>query len=650
MNTTNNPFYKNNKLWVALMVVLTAVPFQAFAGPVSPKTAEQVARTFWNQHRDKDVSAQTSPMQQLEVRWDAFYLFAADGNNGFVIVAADDAVRPVLAYSFHNAAMRDSVGREMSWWLDGWQQQVEVCRQQGYKATSEVAGEWSRLLYGPAEPRPLTAVAPMVTTQWDQDEPYNDSCPSRSGWGGYAMHAATGCVATAMAQVMRYWSFPVRGIGTHTYYSQSISGWGQGFGQQTVDFGATVYDWENMPNTLTSVSSNAQKSAVATLMYHCGVAADMMYGTAFEGGSGAFIHNIPLLSYGHTLNGMIQFFGYSANATGMDRDHYTDSVWTAMVRGEIDARRPIIYAGGDESSGGHCFVCDGYDDEDRYHFNWGWSGAGDGYYTLNHLAPGIGGTGGGTGTYDFSNGQQMLVGIQPPAGDDTLCVIRHYPYTQDFETAPTCWSATTSNSSTSYSWMVYDTTGVDGNYSVLAMSNYGGTSNEHLLSPYIVTPGSYTVTWQARPLNASRPASYTMSVGSLQLLSDTVNADEWVSREVHFSLNEGDTIQLDFAYKANSSSPGVLIDNITIANSSSSAINEADKMQVKVYPNPTHGVVTVDAGHEIQRIDVLDLMGRTVFSTTRNTVDLSPLAAGIYMLRITSAGATGVQRVVLQSR
>ena len=627
------------------------------AAPVDAARAERVARHFWNAHRDRSVAPLAQAMQRADLRWDGFYLFQPAECDGFVIVAADDAVRPVLAYSFHNRALRgDSVGSNMAWWLDGWQQQIAAARTAGLKATTAIADEWRLLDNDPVgDPDPIAAVEPMVTTQWDQDEPYNDSCPTMSVWG-WTLHAATGCVATAMAQVMRYWEWPVRGTGTHTYYSAPMSEHSQGYGTQTVDFGATVYDWDNMPDRLTTVSPDAEIAAVATLMYHCGVASDMMYGSAYEGGSGTFIHNIPLLSYGHTLNGMINHFGYSSQARGVDRVKYDDSTWTAMVRGEIDAARPIIYAGGDENSGGHCFVCSGYDAQGRYHFNWGWSGAGDGYYTLDHLAPGTGGTGGGTGTYDFTNLQQILVGIQPHGDTDSLCIIRQYPYREDFESAPTCWSAV-SSSQYSYSWLVVDSVGCDGNYSAYAGKPYYGSATERLVMPAIVDAGRYLLRWSDRPLGQGESFDLVLGDRTLCTVSSTpgpweMHVGQWTMHDVVFDIAEGDTVNIEFVYQATPASQGLFIDNIELLRSDGTGIaRHAAEAPVALYPNPTSGSVRV-ATQTGATVRVFDLTGRMVYTTVAAGTDVvlpqGLLPAGTYLVGVTTPAATATARLLVR--
>lgn len=631
------------KLFLSLALLF---PILLNANPVDQQTAARVAFNFWNAHHDKGMAELTAPMTLVNTpQWDAFFIFRPADRRGFVIVAADDCVEPVLAYSFENNPSRgDSIGPQMAWWLDGWQQQIAWCRSRRIAQSAELSNRWDHLVQGSEAPRPLNAMAPMITTKWDQEEPYNDSCPS-SGSGWYASRAATGCVATAMAQVMKYWEYPATGFDTHSYYSYSISGYGSGFGTQFANFGNTSYDWRNMPDTLDYYSSDAEIAAVATLMYHCGVASDMIYGSAWEGGSGAFIHNIPLLCYGHTLNGMINYFGYSNRARGMDRIRFDDSTWTAMVRAELDARRPIIYAGGDAASGGHCFVCHAYDDDNRFCFNWGWSGTGDGYYLLSHLAPGMGGTGGGTGTYDFTNLQQMLIGVQPPANDDDMfCFIREFPYYQTFDEAATGWSATTTSDQT-YSWSIYDTTGIVGNYSAVVMAPYSGTSQDHMFSPYIVKPGTYSLAWQTRRFKTNSPAGYTLTIDTLSF-ADTITNDLWNNRSLQFSVAEGDTVRLDFYWTGARTTNGIIIDSISISRLHTEGISTAQETTVSVYPNPTDGLLTISSSQPLQHIELLDISGRQLLTTKDNSLDLSSFPNGIYLLRCTTPSGSTIQKII----
>ena len=334
---------------------------------------------------------------------------------------------------------------------------------------------------------------------------------------------------------------------------------------------------------------------------------------------------------------MIKYFGYSSSATGMMRIKYDDEAWTALMRGELDAARPIIYAGY-SSAGGHCIICDGYDDENRYHFNWGWSGYGDGFYTLDNLY---------SGAYDlYPSGQQMLVGIQPHTGDDSLCIIRHFPYIEDFETAPTCWEATSSSNLRSYSWMVVDSMGVDGKYSVEVSKTLIDSTEDHMFSPAIVTSGDYKVTWQVCSMNASVSDSYTLTVDTVTFY-DTVTSTAWESREIFFSVAEGDTVRLDFCHLSKTISGGVRLDNLVIERMSGIGIHDISTAQtIHVYPNSTNGHITIAGMPEDGRIEVYDATGRLVKESTNPYINISACPAGVYFLRFISSDGVTVQRVV----
>lgn len=632
---------KRSKLFLRDVIFFAALTMvsSSMAAPVDTSRAERVARHFWNSQRDKDVAALTVPMRCRPTRWDAFYIFESDEAEGFVIVAADDAVQPVLGYSFRNAVMAETVNRELAWWLDGYQQQIDICRTVAGKPTVAVSDDWQQW-ESDSLPAPASkAVSQLLTTQWDQGYPYNSLCPVASDNSG---RAVTGCVATAMAQVMRFWSHPLRGTGSHSYTPVYYNGTSL-FGTQHADFGATVYDWEHMPDQMASSSTSVERRAVATLMYHCGVAVDMQYGTSSQGGSGAYLHNMPYLSISHTLNGMVNFFGYSSNATAVQRKKYEDDEWQNLVRIELRAHRPVIYAGGD-SEGGHCFVCDGFGGLGYFHFNWGWGGMGDGNFTLNNLVPGSGGVGGGN--YSFNDEQEIIVGMQPHGDDDSLCVIRHFPYVQDFETAPTCWSAESNRDG--ITWQVSDANaGVDGNYSAYVIAPSNGGSDDHLLSPYICTPGSYLLTWQAHSVGANSTDYYTVSTHTL-LLADTLRGTDWVERETTFDIVDGDTVSIDFHYTFRGGSTGVMIDHIAIEQLWDAAIQNSalNIHHSRVYPNPTRGSVHIDSEEPLLRVELLDISGRRLLTGSTPTVSLADLPAGVYFLRVTTSSGIDIHRVM----
>lgn len=399
--------YKRKWLFLALLIGFGVGNTEA--KPVSEQAAARVASAFWNNHRDHDVKHVDGLMKIVETEYDAFFVFTNGDAAGFVIVAADDCVLPILAYSFHEY-FNLSENKNVQYWLSGYQVQIDFCRRKNLCPSKKVILEWYRLSSDSTiiTPTSLTNISPLLSTVWDQSPYYNDMCPYNSQYG---QRTVTGCVATAMAQVMRYWEHPTTGQGSHQY-------WSARYGMLSADFGNTTYDWQNMPNAINASSTAVQKNAVATLMYHCGVAIEMRYGVASEGGSGAYL--IDYSDYGYspepcTQLALVDYFGYSDSIQSKVRLFYSDDQWKLFIKTELDANRPVLYAGSDDE-GGHCFVCDGYNSsETHFHFNWGWGGYCDGYYTLANLAPGTGGTG-GNATYTFNQNQEILIGVKPMGG------------------------------------------------------------------------------------------------------------------------------------------------------------------------------------------------------------------------------------------
>ncbi len=269
------------------------------------------------------------------------------------------------------------------------------------KSTPKIMAEWERYKsinnQNPVYRSPAS-VYPLVQTTWNQSPYYNDLCPYDNNAGELTV---TGCVATAMAQVLKYWNFPTTGAGFHSYNDPK-------YGTQSADFGSTTYDWADMPLVL-----NGPNTSIATLMYHCGVSVNMTYGTAEAGGSDAYVISSQSPITNCAEYALKTYFGYPTTLNGQVRQNFDDNTWKNMITTDLDASRPIIYAGFG-SGGGHCFVCDGYDNNGLFHFNWGWQGQYDGYFDIDALNPEGLGIGGGTG--GFNSGQQAIFGIQGSNG------------------------------------------------------------------------------------------------------------------------------------------------------------------------------------------------------------------------------------------
>lgn len=310
----------------------------------------------------------------------AYYLVNVGENDGFVVVSGDDRFAPVLGYAINGHI---TAGTELpdglQYWLDFLSAEMGYAMENGY-ADVAYASENRSDDY-------TASVQPLLSTKWDQTSPYNNKIPNY----------ATGCVATGTAQVMNYWKYPTKGVGSHTNAYNT---------QYAADFGTTTYDWANMKDVYGGkYDTKAEVEAVSTLMYHLGVATDMRWNKP-EVGSGT-----PNMYAGHAL---INFFAYNKNLYAEQRDCLSLGAWKALVISQLQTGHPLCYAGmtGVSGAAGHFFVLDGYDaTTGLFHFNWGWSGNFDGYYSLTALEPGVGGVGAGTGSFNYD--QQMFVNVQP---------------------------------------------------------------------------------------------------------------------------------------------------------------------------------------------------------------------------------------------
>ena len=281
--------------------------------------------------------------------------------------------------------------------------QIKAAIASGDNATDEVSAQWRALRSGQLKASASSiVVGPLVTTEWNQYEPYWDLCP-----GSGDTKAVTGCVATAMAQIMNYWEWPVKGVGSKSYTPKK----NPDYGQLSVDFANTTYDWANMLDTYDSYKpdsyTSAQAKAVATLLYSCGVSVEMNYGHD-ESGAGV-AGGDPCAMYA-----LSTYFKYDPDSIkssgrsfvrmdGTEEFLYSDTAWIKLLKEELDKKRPILYIGGGTDP--HAFVCDGYRSDDYFHFNLGWGGSCDGFYTINNLKM--------TLKYDFTASQYAVMGIVP---------------------------------------------------------------------------------------------------------------------------------------------------------------------------------------------------------------------------------------------
>ena len=318
----------------------------------------------------------------------AFYVFNAENDRGFVIVSGDDRTRDILGYAECGNLDMEHLPENLKWWLDGYAAQISALS----KASEPVKGK----AIGPA-------IEPLIRTKWGQDWPFNKMCPDgnyvdydENGFDHYTQ-CVTGCVATAFTQIMSYWRWPKNCPSVDAYEVEE--------GKTLKALPATTFKWEAMTDTYTNESAVEAEDAVGELMRYCGQAFRLYYGPGVTGG-----YADPSV--------MINTFGYSKRLRVLKRDDYTTSQWEAAVYEELANKRPILYSGASDFSG-HQFIVDGFDGQGLFHINWGWRGLPDSYFVLSLANPGLEqGIGGSPGAYHSD--QTALFNLQPAEDGEVM--------------------------------------------------------------------------------------------------------------------------------------------------------------------------------------------------------------------------------------
>ena len=510
---------KNFLLLLSLMLLLSV---SAIAGPRSYQQAKAIAQrqaAMLGIEMDAEVAASAKAAPRMSVSSavspsaTCYYVFANGEDKGFTIVSGDDRMPEVVGYSAQGTYDPDHLPANYVGFMKAYQETVEAL----LKGDAQVSGGLAEARQWRAERAGSAAVAPLLDgIKWDQREPYNNMCPLYEGTN----RSVTGCVATAMAQVMMYYQYPkelkttIKAYNTQTY----------GIQIPEISSGAT-YDWDNMlPDYSKSDYNSAQADAVAKLMYHCGAAVKMDYGPL----SGANVTPAILATY----------FGYDADLMqDLTRTVFTLQQWMTLIDNELKAKRPILYSG-QASDEGHEFVCDGSDGKGLYHINWGWGGYQDGYFDLTILQPTKGGAGSGSAVDGYNRNCSMIIGIAPDNGkvDEPLA---SYPQIMSINQNAQCgitWTKTTranvsdnflaeattcfANQSTS-DFIGYFAYGIKkGNGSIVPVSNYSRQWNMPKVLPDGRTYGTYD---QNPTLTISYPFPQGINVIYPIYSSDTKN-------------------------------------------------------------------------------------------------------------------------------
>ncbi|MFN8254505.1 MAG: C10 family peptidase [Bacteroidales bacterium] len=445
--------------------------FKLLSEPVNPEFAKSVAINFLTGKDFKNAAISTPELELYKSALknsglNNIYIFNLTNQEGFIIVSADNSTFPILGYSFSNhfdEAYNQPDGFKE--WLENSCSQIEFILEKKLPPSPEIRKAWENLAKNNKNVLKNTnEVSPLLSTKWNQGKYYNSLCPL--GTGGDNGHVWVGCVAVAMAQVMKYWNYPQYGSSNHSYNCNP-------YGVQAADFSSTLYDWNAMPNSL-----NAENMPVATLLYHCGVSVNMGYA---PGGSGAFM--------GSVVTSLKNYFDYSKDVQMAYKFSYTDQGWDSLIRHEMDAGQPVAMAGGS-----HAFVIDGYKETNYFHVNWGWGGSYDGYYYFSALNP---------GSSNFTSGQQAVINVRPGCGQSQNSLV------------------TLNNTS----GVIFDNGGPVNNYlncseTKTLISPAGNSKIKLIFNAFKTVQGQDTLyIFDGEDSNAPLLANYTGNLGNFELMS-----------------------------------------------------------------------------------------------------------------------------------
>ena len=365
------------------------------ATPIGKQRAQKIARDFMIE-RGLNVAQLRSVEKLAKVKSDGtspYYVFNNEQNGGFVIVSGDDAFPKVIGYSNTGTFEETNVPDNIKAWLDYCAEQIETLTNHPNDA--------ARLVRSATQTARIS-ISPLVMTHWNQYAPYYNLTPLKGG-----KHCVTGCVATAFAQVMKYYEWPKQATTTVPGYSWNNTTL-EDLAPITFQWSDMLYDYQGGGNYDAGCSdSETNQTAVAQLMEYCGYAVKANYNTS---STSAPTTEIPTV--------MKDYFGYQGAITSVDRSSYSSADWDDLIYNEIYHGRPVIISGKTSSNAGHAFICDGYGEDGYFHINWGWGALSDGYYLLSILEPGKQGAGGSNSGYNYK--QSAIVGIQPGVSDEVI--------------------------------------------------------------------------------------------------------------------------------------------------------------------------------------------------------------------------------------
>jgi hypothetical protein len=651
----------------------------SFAQTVSMEEAATVAQRFFeSQGKTLVRCAKTIG----DTQHPALYIFNAE--NAFVVVSGDRSAQPVLAYIDHQSYNESDVVAPFQMWIDHYANQIAQIKRE-HIVQPQPAAQWEVILAGAPALRTGDSIAPLMLSRWDQGEYYNYYCPR--DFAGDNGRVVTGCVATAMAQLIYYFRFPESGVGSYSYTDEN-------YGVQSADYGNAHYDYNAMCDAPTCINTEISK-----LIYHCGVGVDMHYG---PDGSGMTNHSAARV--------LRTYFKYSPETEYLFRDS-TNLNWDSVIVSHLQRRIPMYYAGWSlPNINGHGFICDGYKTVDSayyFHFNFGWSGHMDGYFYTNSLF---------VGSYNFNLAQELIINAYPDTtqytyptpqtltGTTTLTA-REGTFTDgglDYETCP---------AGMDYTWHIAP---VEDNLTEVSLSLHYDLSEGDTLwvtNPNVNTfemrtadSGTLTIAWGTTELTVnlvthsaasegfrahytsdittfcSGTKVFTSTAGTITDGSETANYNNLTTCKFRIMINADysatvfhiNSLNLeeghDFLHFYNNTlsnanylfslSGDILDSSFVLDTRRLTLVFETDETNTDagfdidysagnvgietldnsfaVYPNPANDRVVLDCAEPIRSVEIRNAEGQLVYAGTYETnlaeIPISQLPAGIYLL------------------
>ncbi len=587
-----------------ILTPLVMLVFSLYAKKVEIENAKTVAKNHYVIQYEQIIGKTPEIPLILDItvlsKENETVIYIFNFEKGFTIVSADDAVVPILGYSFDGKYNEKNRPPALVDLIEHYKDQINYAIKNQVKSSDEILSLWSfytnpdNLKDSECEIWPkYFFINSLLTTTWNQNCYYNDKCPyDIQSPPGFCDHVPAGCTAVAMAQIMKYWNYPVNGTGSHWYYDGSDQP--EAYGFQFADFGTTTYNWAAMPNTLYYYNN-----AVSTLIYHCGVSVDTDYG---YGGSVGWIED--------GVDAFIDYFNYSSTASYKLKSDFSDSDWESLLRSNLTYKQPILYAG--QRTSAHAFVLDGYAKMQTeyctyyatFHVNWGWGGYYNGYFYLSDLTP---------GDHNYNSLQRAFVGITPPNLtydpppqpyyiSEPAC----YPHCRLVEVeyfVPTVYEAT------SYEW---DITGI---------RSAGVTWNGRYASVWSHYDGSGTL-W-CRALNHGVPGPWqtkTIYIEDCYKSSGSITNENNVNKSTEFLVNTEENILHDV---------------------------------IRIYPNPAKGVINIslpDSG-KYSVIELINNQGEVVklvnINNSNIAISTSNVTPGLYVVKLSSSNSIRLEKVII---